>query len=53
MMTTKNPAARRPYARPTVVTVREEEILAELGPAQGYGQRDQSMPLDGEWVSKS
>ena len=28
---------RRPYERPTVLAVSENELLESIGPAQGYG----------------
>lgn len=42
---------RRPYEKPAVTLVTEQELLELLGPAQGYGQT--TMPLDSEWVRRS
>ena len=42
-----NQQQRRQYVKPSVTAVREDDLLAMLGPAQGYGRA--SMPLDSEW----
>jgi hypothetical protein len=46
------PKARRPYRKPTLKSYTEQEILAAIGPAQGYGTKA-TMPLDNEWVRGS
>ncbi len=46
------PKVRRPYRKPTLKSYTEQEILAAIGPAQGYGTKT-TMPLDNEWVRGS
>ena len=43
---------RRAYEKPTVTLITERELLELLGPAQGYGGKDATMPLDSEWVRR-
>ena len=47
----KSNQQRRPYKKPSITRVTENELLELLGPAQGYGQT--AMPLDSEWVRRS
>jgi len=47
----KKEFARKPYAKPALTVVSEQEILEAIGPAQGYG--NSAMPLDSEWVRRS
>lgn len=47
----KKEPARRPYTKPVLTAVSEQEILEAIGPAQGYG--NSAMPLDSEWVRRS
>ncbi len=44
---------RKAYQKPAVTLITEGELLELLGPAQGYGGADSTMPLDSEWVRRS
>lgn len=44
---------RKAYHKPSVTLITEQELLELLGPAQGYGGPDATMPLDSEWVRRS
>lgn len=44
---------RKAYQKPAVTLITESDLLELLGPAQGYGGLDATMPLDSEWVRRS
>ncbi len=49
----KQSKTRKAYLKPAVTLITERELLELLGPAQGYGGPDATMPLDSEWVRRS
>jgi len=48
-----NKKPRKAYQKPALTLITESELLELLGPAQGYGGVDSTMPLDSEWVRRT